>query len=166
MERDSPPLFGFTGSFITSATVLSFQVISCSAIKRAAQKWFFFFFFLGCCCHRGAKADSQGLSELTHSYYHQLNLSLHSEFIVFQTGESFFYSTLVLVCLHSPCLVILVWITWRICEYQFSYWQTAGFQKPKSFSLYKTLCYGSYEPQQSYLGDIPSNHSTMIYQPN
>lgn len=34
MERNSPPLFGFTGSFTTPAIVLMFQVISCSAIKQ------------------------------------------------------------------------------------------------------------------------------------
>lgn len=94
--------------YICNRVIVSGHFMQC---HKASCTEVIFFFFLGCCCHRGAKADSQGLSELTHSYYHQLNLSLHSEFIVFQTGESFFYSTLVLVCLHSPCLVILVWIT-------------------------------------------------------
>ncbi|MED6283221.1 hypothetical protein CHARACLAT_006630 [Characodon lateralis] len=34
IERRSPPLFGFTGSFTTSAIVLMFQVISCSTTKQ------------------------------------------------------------------------------------------------------------------------------------
>lgn len=54
------------------------------------------------------KADSQGLSEPAHPCHH----SILSSF-TFQTEERLFFVcfTLVLVCLHLHCLVILVWIT-------------------------------------------------------
>lgn len=51
--------FGFTGSFTTSATVLLFQVMSCSAVTRVNCKEATFWKPL---VTGGEKADSQGLS--------------------------------------------------------------------------------------------------------